>query len=239
MSGPDRTRRRGRLAWRRCAAVLGGEAHTPQPQPMSTRPHRVLVCMDRHRWSVAVCVMSCAWRGGGGREAVRPGHHTPHTACRSPRTSHSLPSTDQAHSVTPMAAHSSSRRSSRRCVGPPLSTPPTPIPPTRHTAEPSRSSTSVRRPSMAASAAESAGHWPRGCCPSPAASGGWHTRCVSRGAWPCLHHIAPRPSPATRSAPPAIASDPACCVHVPCEWAGGTDPERLWRSASRGWLWRC
>ena len=28
---------------------------------------------------------------GGGREAVRSGHHTPHTACRSPRTSHSSP----------------------------------------------------------------------------------------------------------------------------------------------------
>ena len=164
-------------------------------------------------------------------------HRTQPAGAREQATA--LPSTDQAHSVPPMAARSSSRRSSRRCVGPPLSTPPTPIPPTRHTAEPLRPSMSVRRPSMAASAAESAGHWPRGCCPSPAASGGWHTRCVSRGAWPCLHHIAPRPSPATRSAPPAIASDPACCVHVPFEWAGGPDPERLWRSASRGWLWRC
>ena len=75
---------------RRCAAARP-TPHTPQPQPMSTRPHRVLVCMARHRWSVAVCVMSCAWRGGGGREAVRPGHHTPHTACQSPRTSHSPP----------------------------------------------------------------------------------------------------------------------------------------------------
>ena len=75
---------------RRCWAARP-TPHTPQPQPMSTRPHRVLVCMARYRWSVAVCVMSCVWRGGGGREAVRPGHHTPHTACRSPRTSHSPP----------------------------------------------------------------------------------------------------------------------------------------------------
>ena len=93
MIGPNRTRRRGRLAWRRCAAVLGGEAHTPQPQPMSTRPLRVLVCMDRHRWSVAVCVMSCVarrWRARG--SAIRP----PHTA-------YSLP--EPANKPQPSRAH--------------------------------------------------------------------------------------------------------------------------------------
>ena len=67
------------------AAVRGGAGRRgphPTPHNHSPCPHEHTECScawTRHRWSVAVCVMSCAWRGGGGREAVRPGHHTAHS----------------------------------------------------------------------------------------------------------------------------------------------------------------
>ena len=78
-------------------AAVRGSAAAARPTPHNRRPcphgHTECSCA----WIATPPVRGgvrdvlCPWRVGGGREAVRPGHHTPHTACRSPRTSHSPP----------------------------------------------------------------------------------------------------------------------------------------------------